>query len=54
MDSMNDGAAPSSHEHRITRRRFLRGTAVGAQGYVVKGDFDQTKLLDMIRRLVRT
>lgn len=31
-----------------------RGTSVGAQGYVVKGDFDQTKLLDMIRRLVRT
>jgi two-component system chemotaxis sensor kinase CheA len=30
-----------------------RGIAVGAQGYVVKGDFDQTKLLDMIRRLVR-
>jgi two-component system chemotaxis sensor kinase CheA len=30
-----------------------RGTAVGAQGYVVKGDFDQTKLLAMIRRLVR-
>jgi two-component system chemotaxis sensor kinase CheA len=29
-----------------------RGTAVGAQGYVVKGDFDQTRLLDMIRRLV--
>jgi two-component system chemotaxis sensor kinase CheA len=30
-----------------------RGVAVGAQGYVVKGDFDQTVLLDMIRRLVR-
>jgi two-component system chemotaxis sensor kinase CheA len=30
-----------------------RGFAVGAQGYVVKSDFDQTKLLDMIRRLVR-
>jgi two-component system, chemotaxis family, sensor kinase CheA len=30
-----------------------RGAAVGAQGYVVKGDFDQTMLLDMIRRLVR-
>jgi two-component system chemotaxis sensor kinase CheA len=30
-----------------------RGTAVGAQGYVVKGDFDQTDLLDLIRRLVR-
>jgi two-component system, chemotaxis family, sensor kinase CheA len=31
---------------------FQRGVAVGAQGYVVKGDFDQTRLLDMIRRLV--
>ncbi|HEY0483282.1 MAG TPA: response regulator [Kofleriaceae bacterium] len=30
-----------------------RGTAVGAQGYVVKGDFDQSDLLDLIRRLVR-
>jgi len=30
-----------------------RGVAVGAQGYVVKGDFDQTKLLDLIQRLVR-
>lgn len=30
-----------------------RGIAVGAQGYVVKGDFDQTRLLDMIRQLVR-
>jgi two-component system chemotaxis sensor kinase CheA len=30
-----------------------RGAAVGAQGYVVKGDFDQTRLLDMIRQLVR-
>jgi two-component system chemotaxis sensor kinase CheA len=29
-----------------------RGIAVGAQGYVVKSDFDQTVLLDMIRRLV--
>jgi len=32
---------------------LARGTEVGAQGYVVKGDFDQTKLLGMIRRLVR-
>jgi two-component system chemotaxis sensor kinase CheA len=32
---------------------FQRGAAVGAQGYVVKGDFDQTRLLDMIRKLVR-
>ena len=30
-----------------------RGAAVGASGYVVKGDFDQNKLLDMIRKLVR-
>jgi two-component system chemotaxis sensor kinase CheA len=30
-----------------------RGIAVGAQGYVVKGDFDQTRLLGMIRRLVQ-
>ncbi|HSS01967.1 MAG TPA: response regulator [Kofleriaceae bacterium] len=30
-----------------------RGFAVGAQGYVVKSDFDQVKLLDMIRKLVR-
>lgn len=30
-----------------------RGAAVGAQGYVAKGDFDQTMLLDMIRRWVR-
>lgn len=30
-----------------------RGFAVGAQGYVVKSDFDQTRLLDMISRLVR-
>jgi two-component system chemotaxis sensor kinase CheA len=30
-----------------------RGFAVGAQGYVVKSDFDQVKLLDMIRDLVR-
>jgi two-component system, chemotaxis family, sensor kinase CheA len=29
-----------------------RGTAVGAQGYVIKGEFDQTALLAMIRRLV--
>jgi two-component system, chemotaxis family, sensor kinase CheA len=31
-----------------------RGAAVGAQGYVVKGDFDQNELLDLIRRLVRS
>ena len=31
-----------------------RGVAVGAQGYVVKGDFDQVELLAMIRRLVRS
>jgi two-component system chemotaxis sensor kinase CheA len=30
-----------------------RGTAVGAQGYIVKSAFDQTRLLDLIRRLVR-
>jgi two-component system, chemotaxis family, sensor kinase CheA len=30
-----------------------RGFAVGAQGYVVKSDFDQVKLLNMIRDLVR-
>jgi two-component system chemotaxis sensor kinase CheA len=31
-----------------------RGTAVGAQGYVVKGELDQVQLLAMIRRLVQT
>jgi len=31
-----------------------RGTAVGAQGYVVKGEFDQVQLLRMIRGLVQT
>jgi len=30
-----------------------RGITVGAQGYVVKGDFDQGKLLGLIQRLVR-
>jgi len=30
-----------------------RGTAVGAQGYVVKSQFDQGELLALIRRLVR-
>jgi two-component system chemotaxis sensor kinase CheA len=30
-----------------------RGTAVGAQGYVVKSEFDQVELLRMIRGLVR-
>jgi two-component system chemotaxis sensor kinase CheA len=30
-----------------------RGVAVGAQGYIVKSDFDQNQLLGMIRRLVR-
>jgi len=29
-----------------------RGVAVGAQGYIVKNDFDQVQLLDMIQRLV--
>jgi two-component system chemotaxis sensor kinase CheA len=33
---------------------LARGVAVGAQGYVVKGDFDQNKLLELIRRLVRS
>jgi len=32
---------------------LARGAAVGAQGYVIKGEFDQNKLLDLIRRLVR-
>jgi two-component system chemotaxis sensor kinase CheA len=30
-----------------------RGAAVGAQGYVVKGRFDQGELLALIRRLVQ-
>jgi two-component system chemotaxis sensor kinase CheA len=30
-----------------------RGRAVGAQGYIVKSEFDQTRLLAMIRPLVR-
>ena len=30
-----------------------RGAAVGAQGYIVKSQFDQVELLAMIRRLVR-
>jgi len=30
-----------------------RGHAVGAQGYIVKSEFDQTRLLAMIRPLVR-
>lgn len=30
-----------------------RGITVGAQGYIVKSDFDQTQLLDLIERLVR-
>jgi two-component system chemotaxis sensor kinase CheA len=29
-----------------------RGAAVGAQGYIIKGQFDQVELLAMIRRLV--
>jgi two-component system chemotaxis sensor kinase CheA len=29
-----------------------RGRAVGAQGYIVKGEFDQRDLLDRIRRLL--
>ncbi|MDB4955009.1 MAG: CheA signal transduction histidine kinase [Myxococcales bacterium] len=31
-----------------------RGAAVGAQGYVIKSEFDQVQLLGMIRGLVRT
>jgi two-component system chemotaxis sensor kinase CheA len=31
-----------------------RGVAVGAQGYVVKSEFDQVQLLRMIRGLVRS
>lgn len=30
-----------------------RGVDVGAQGYIVKGDFDQAELLALIRKLVR-
>ena len=29
-----------------------RGKQVGAQGYIVKGRFDQRELLDLIERLV--
>jgi len=30
-----------------------RGTEAGASGYIVKGDFDQSQLLTLIRTLVR-
>lgn len=33
---------------------LARGAAVGAQGYIVKGEFDQTELLAMIAKLVAT
>jgi two-component system chemotaxis sensor kinase CheA len=29
-----------------------RGQSVGARGYIVKGEFDQTELLEKIRSLV--
>jgi two-component system chemotaxis sensor kinase CheA len=31
-----------------------RGLSVGAQAYIVKGEFDQTELLEQIRLLVGT
>ena len=32
---------------------FQRGKDVGAHGYIVKGEFDQNRLLALIRRLAR-
>jgi two-component system chemotaxis sensor kinase CheA len=38
---------------RTAPEDLQRGRAVGSQGYVVKSEFDQAKLLALIKPLVR-